>query len=105
MEATDMQIPLSDAIQQLRSELRKSILEGIDQDIIFTASTIDIELSITFGTEAKAGGGVKLLTYLDISGEGKLHQNTQHKIKLSLSVCGKNGNPLKVKANEVPSGL
>ena len=105
MEVIDMQIPLSDAIQQLRSELRKSILEGIDQDIIFTASTIDIELSITFGTEAKAGGGSKLLTYVNISGEGKLHKDTQHKIKISLSVCDKNGNPLKVKATEVPNGL
>src|SRR5271166_3389296 len=28
-----MQIPLSDAIQQLRDELRKAILEGKDQDI------------------------------------------------------------------------
>lgn len=100
-----MQILLSDAIQQLRNELRKSILEGIDQDIIFTPSTIDIELSITFGTEAKAGGGAKLLTYLNISGEGKYHQDTQHKIKLSLSVCDKNGSPLRIKADKVPNGL
>jgi hypothetical protein len=31
-----MQIPLTDAIQQLRDELREAILEGKDKDIVFT---------------------------------------------------------------------
>ena len=31
-----MQIPLADAIQQLRDELRNAVLEGADKDIIFT---------------------------------------------------------------------
>lgn len=36
------QIPLSDAIQQLRDQLREAILEGKDQDIVFTPNSIDI---------------------------------------------------------------
>jgi Trypsin-co-occurring domain 2 len=82
-----MQIPLSDAIQQLRDELRKAILEGEDQDIIFTPNGIDIELGISFATEAK------------------VNRESEHKIKLSLSVADKNGQPLKVRSHAVPKDL
>jgi Trypsin-co-occurring domain 2 len=42
-----LQIPLADAIRQLRDELREAILEGKDKDIVFTPNGIDIELSVT----------------------------------------------------------
>ena len=101
----DMQIPLSDAIQQLRDELREAILEGKDKDIVFTPNGIDIELAVSFGAEAKVGGGFKLLAFLDLSTEAKLDRESQHKIKLSLSVADKNGQPIKVRSESVPKGL
>lgn len=101
-----MQIPLSEAIQQLRDELRNAILEGKDQDIIFTPNTIDIELGVSFGAEAKAGGGFKLLTFIDVSGEAKATRESQHKIKLSLSAADKDGKPIKVlRSDGVPKDL
>jgi|SRR5271165_160259 len=100
-----MSIPLSDAIQELRDELRKAVLEGKDQDIIFTPNSIDIELAVTFATEAKAGGGFKLLTFLDLSTEAKVNRESQHKVKLSLSVANKDGLALKVRSDAVPGDL
>jgi Trypsin-co-occurring domain 2 len=100
-----MQIPLSDAIQRLRDELRQAILEGQDQDIVFTPNGIDLELAVNFSAEAKAGGGFKLLAFLDLSAEGKAGRESQHKIKLSLSVADKNGQPIKVRSDAVPKGL
>jgi NTP-dependent ternary system trypsin peptidase co-occuring protein len=100
-----MQIPISDAIQQLRDELRKAILEGRDQDIIFTPNGIDIELGVSFATEAKAGGGFKVLALLDLSAEAKVNRESQHKIKLSLSVADRDGQPLKVRSDKVPKDL
>jgi Trypsin-co-occurring domain 2 len=94
-----MQIPLVDAIQQLRDQLREAVLEGQDQDIIFTPTGIDIELGVNFSVEAKAGGGFKLLAFLDLSAEAKASRESQHKIKLSLSVADKDGNPLKVRSD------
>jgi hypothetical protein len=91
-----MQIPLVDAIQQLRDQLREAVLEGQDQDIIFTPRGIDIELGINFSVEAQASGGFKLLAFL--STEAKAHRESQHKIKLKLSVADKKGNPLKVRS-------
>jgi len=100
-----MQIPLTDAIQQLRDELRGAILEGKDQDIVFTPNGIEIELGVSFSAEAKAGGGFKLFAFLDLSAEAKATRGSQHKIKLSLSVADKNGQPIKVRSDAVPKGL
>jgi hypothetical protein len=94
-----MDIPLSEAIQQLRGELRQAVLDGSDQDIVFTPDKIEVELAVHFNIEAKAGGGFKLLTFLDVSVEGKASRERQHSIKLILSVADRNGKPLKVKSN------
>ena len=99
------QIPLSDAIQQLRDQLRDAILEGQDQDIVFTPNSIDIELAMTFKAEAKASGGFKLLAFLDLSGEASAGRESQHKIKLSLSVADRNGEPIKVRSDTAREGL
>ena len=99
------QILLSDAIQQLRDKLRAAILEGKDQDILFTPNAIDIELGVSFSAEAKANGGFKLLAFLDISGEATAGRKSQQKIKVSLSVADKDGQPIKVRSDAVPKGL
>ena len=99
------QIPLSNAIQQLRDQLREAILDGKDQDIIFAPNSIDIELAVTFKAEAKASGGFKLLTFLELSGEASAGRESQHKIKMSLSVADRDGQPIKVRSDKVRKGL
>jgi Trypsin-co-occurring domain 2 len=99
------QIPLAEAIQQLRDELREAMLEVEGQDIIFTPENIELELGVSFGTEEKAGGGFKLLAFLDLSVEGKAKQESQHKIKLSLGVTDGIGQPLKVRSREKRKGV
>jgi hypothetical protein len=100
-----MDIPISEAIQQLRSELREAVLEGKDQDIVFTPNGVEIELGVNFKAEAKAGGGFKLFALLDLSAEGKLGRESHHKIKLSLTVADRDGKPLKVRSDTVPGDL
>jgi|SRR5215472_8192999 len=100
-----MQVPLVEAIQQLRDELREAILEGRDKEIIFTPTGIELELGITFTAEAKGGGGFKVLALLDLSAEGRASRESQHKIRLSLQVTDKHGQPIKVRASKVPGGL
>lgn len=100
-----MQIPLADAVQQLRDELRDAIVEGKDKDIVFTPDGIELELGVTFGMEAKASGGFKLLAFLDLSAEAKASRESQHKIKISLSVADKEGKPIKVRSETIPQGL
>jgi len=98
-----MEITLVDAIEQLRNDLREAVLEGQGQtDIIFTPRQVEVELAITFGTEVKAGGGLKLLALLDLSAEGKSSDTSQHRVKLTLDIADKNGNPLKVRSSNEP---
>jgi NTP-dependent ternary system trypsin peptidase co-occuring protein len=99
------QIPISDAIEQLRDQLREAILEGKDQDIVFTPNSVEIELAVTFRAEAKASGGFKLLALLDMSGEASVGRESQHKIKMSLSVADGNGLPIKIRSNKIRKGL
>nr|WP_294554042.1 trypco2 family protein [uncultured Rhodopila sp.] len=100
-----MEIPLADAIRQLRDQLRGAILEGKDNDIVFTPNGIDLELSVSFKAEATAKGGVKLLAFLDLSADAKASRDSLHKIKLSLSVTDKDGKPLKIRSDSIPRGL
>ena len=100
-----MQIPIGDAIQQLRDQLREAILEGKDNDIVFTPNGIDVELSVSFKAEATGKGGVKLLAFLDLSAEAQASRESLHKIKLSLSVADKNGQPLNDWSDAIPKGL
>jgi hypothetical protein len=100
-----LQIPIADAIQQLRDQLREAILEGRDKDIVFTPNGIDVELSVAFKAEATAKGGFKLLAFLDLSAEAQASRESLHKIKLSLAVADKNGQPLKMRSDTIPKGL
>jgi Trypsin-co-occurring domain 2 len=105
MKGGEMQIPLADAIQQLRDELRKAVLEGKDEDIVFTPNGIDLELGVNFATEAKAGGGFKVLALLDLSADASANRESQHRIKLSFTVADKDGKPIKVRSDKVPKGV
>lgn len=100
-----MDIPLSEAIQQLRSELQQAVLDGKGKDIVFTPDKIEVELAVSFKLEAKTGGGFKLLTFLDWSAEGKVGHERKHSIKLSLSVADSDGKPIKVKSIAGPGDL
>jgi hypothetical protein len=47
----------------------------------------------------------RLLAFLDLSAEATANRESQHKIKLSLAVADKNGQPLKVGSDMVPQDL
>jgi hypothetical protein len=100
-----MEIPIADAIEQLRDQLREAVLEGKDKDVIFTPNGIDVELSINFKAEATGKGGVKLLALLDLSGGATASHESIHKIKLSLSVADNKGQPLRIRSEAIPKGL
>ncbi len=98
-------IPIADAIQQLREQLAEAVRRGVHENIVFTPTGIELELAVNFSTEEKAGGGFKLFAFLDVSVEGKAKQESQHKIKLSLSVSDAQGSPLEVRKKGVPARL
>lgn len=89
-----MPVLLSDAIAQLRDELRQAVLEGDDQDIVFVPTEIELELSVTLEAETKAGGGFKW--FVDVSGETSASRSNAHRVTLKLQAADKDGRQLKV---------
>lgn len=100
-----MAIKLADAIQQLREQLSEAVQAGQNQEIVFTPTNIDLELAVTFTEEAKAGGGFKLLAFLDLSTEAKVGRESQHKVKLSLAVKRRDGGGVEMSSEQPPAGL
>ena len=91
-----MRILLSDAIAQLRDELRKAVVEGADQDIVFVPSEIELELGITLEAEAKGSGGFKLLAFVDLSAEARTSRSSAHTVTLKLQAFDRNMKPIMV---------
>jgi hypothetical protein len=100
-----MPIKIADAIRQLREQLSEAVVTGPDQGIVFTPTNIDLELAVNFTEEAKAGGGFKLLAFLDLSTEAKVGRESQHKIKLSLAVKKSDGSGLNISSARPTAGL
>jgi len=84
-------VTIADAVRELRAQLLAATKEGGDQPIRFMPKTVEVELGITFSVEAEAGGGFKLLSLIDLSGKGKVGDETTHKVKLVLEPVGRDG--------------
>lgn len=82
----EQRVGVSEAIAGLRAELSRARLESEGQDIRFDVDKVEVELSIDFGLETEAHGGLKLFSFVNIGGKLADSTKTGHKVKLSLSV-------------------
>jgi len=82
----ESRIGLAEAIRGLRAELTQAQREGKNQDLRFTISEIEVELALEFGTTKEIGGGLKVFSFLDLSGKAGANDKTGHTIRLKLGV-------------------
>jgi hypothetical protein len=80
------QIGLADAIAELRAELSRARRIAAGQDVRFSIEEIEVELSLEFGTMQSANGGIKVFSFVDLSGKHGTSNKTTHKLKLKLTV-------------------
>ena len=95
-----MAIRLSEAIEQLRDELREAILEAQGKDILFVPQEVEVELGVEYEVEAAGKGGFKVLTLLDLSTEAKAGRKSDHKVRLKLSVTDGKLEPIKIRSGQ-----
>jgi Trypsin-co-occurring domain 2 len=95
-----MQIRLSEAIKQIREELRSAVVEGRGQEVIFQPKTVELEFGVTFEAEASATGGFKILALLDLSTEAKASRSSVHTVKLTLEPLDHDLKPLLVRSTD-----
>lgn len=86
-------ITLSEAIQELRTELAKAIEAGRNDQIKFQPGTIDLELLVTMQKEKEGKAGVKVWV-AELGGSLKSQDVNTHKLKISLQPVDAKGKPL-----------
>lgn len=89
-ESSELRIGLAEAIAELRQELARARAEGMNSPIRFAAGEIEVELALEFGWTREGGGGVKLFSFLDLSGKAGASDKAAHKLRLKLTIDGDN---------------
>lgn len=77
-------VPVSKAIEALRSELEAAMDAGKDRKLRFEATAIEVELQASVTLGAEAGAGIKWWL-VDASAKGSAERATTQVIRLTLT--------------------
>lgn len=92
-------IKLSDAIENLREELKLAQERGNGQSMQFDLQSIEIELEVIAEDESGASG--KINWYIFKGGvDSKFKDSSKHKLKLALKAVDATGNPIRVSRSQ-----
>lgn len=88
-------IKLSDAIENLREELRLAQKKGKNQSLQFDLQSIELELEVI--AEGESGVSGKVNWYIFGGGvDSKVKDASKHKLKLILKAVDASGQPIQV---------
>lgn len=97
-------IPLSEMIQTLRSELKVAMKEGGGDELKFEVGEVELELQVRIQNDKEGKGGIKFWV-LTAGAGGKKSDETVHTFRLKLKpVKGDSNAPVRVsdKVNGLP---
>jgi Trypsin-co-occurring domain 2 len=83
-------ITITEALEQLRTQLEDAQRQGNGRELRFLAKSVEVELAVVFRSEKEGGGGVKAW-FVDISGKAKTAGETTHRVKLILEPVSRDG--------------
>jgi hypothetical protein len=89
-------LELAEAIDVLRSELRKAQDSGRRADVRFTVGSVEVELVVEVGKTAGGEASVKVLNLLSIGGKGEVSKGETNRVKVVLNPIGVGGAPFEV---------
>lgn len=94
----DAELGLAEAIEAVRSELRRAQDLGRESDVRFSVGDVEVEFAVD--TTRKAGGeaAIKVLSVLSLGGTGERASGETHRVKVTLSPIGIGGKPFEVAA-------
>jgi hypothetical protein len=88
-------IRLSDAIENLRGELRLAQEKGKNQNLQFSVGSIEVELEVVAEDETSASG--KINWWIFGGGlDSKIKDSSKHRLKLTLQIVDDSGKPIRV---------
>lgn len=92
----DSELDLAEAIDVLRSELRRAQDSGRGADVRFTVGSVEVELVVEVGKTAGGEASVKVLNLLSIGGKGVVSKGETNRVKVVLNPIGVGGAPFEV---------
>ena len=87
---------LAEAIDAVRSELRRAQDLGVGSDVRFAVGGVDVELAVELTKSAGGGLSVNVLGLLSLEGKGDVARGEVHRVKISLNPIGVAGAPFEV---------
>lgn len=92
----DSELELAEAIDVLRSQLRKAQDSGRGADVRFTVGSVEVELAVEVGKTAGGEASVKVLNLLSLGGKGEVSKGETNRVKVVLNPIGVDGAPFEV---------
>lgn len=83
-ESSELQVPLSEMLETLRSELQRSLHSGRDKPIAFDLDKVELELKVTIARKLKGEAGIAFWV-VKAGGGTERSNDTIHTFKLTLS--------------------
>jgi hypothetical protein len=83
-------IPLSKAIEDLRSELLTAMSQGVGRELRFRLQPIDLELELGMTWNGEANAEVKFWV-IGMGAKATYEKSTTHRLKLTLEPVGPDG--------------
>jgi Trypsin-co-occurring domain 2 len=77
-------IALAEMVEELRSELKKAMDQGEDQELRFQVQEITLELKVELTKEAGAEGKVKFWVFTEASASGSVAASNVQTVTLKL---------------------
>jgi hypothetical protein len=94
----DAELGLAEAIDAVRSQLRRAQDLGHGSDVRFSVGSVEVELVVEVARKAGGEASVKVLRVLSLGSSGELSTAQTHRVKVSLSPVGVSGQPFEVAA-------
>jgi hypothetical protein len=94
--AENQDLGLADAIDGVRSELRRAQDAGRDSDVRFAVGEVEVEFAVDATRKAGGEASIKVLSVLSIGGRGERSRGETHRVKVTLSPIGVRGQPFEV---------
>jgi hypothetical protein len=92
----DGELELADAIDVVRTELRKAQDSGRGADVRFSVGSVEVELAVEVTRTVGGEASVKVLNLLSVGGKGEVARDQANRVKVVLNPIGVGGAPFEV---------
>ena len=96
----DSELELAEAIDVVRTELRKAQDSGQSADVRFSVGSVEVELAVEVVKKAGGEASIKVLNLLSVGGKGEVSKGGTNRVTVTLNPIGVGGKPFEVASTQ-----